>query len=41
MKYLTLAMYRTAVSGMLKEQNSKSDMHRDSTNAVVACPLSF
>lgn len=37
----TLFMYRIAVNGRLNEQKSKSDMHNDKTNAVVACPLSF
>lgn len=34
-------MNRIAVNGKLIEQNSKSEMHRDNTNAVVACVLSF
>lgn len=38
---LTLLIYRTAVSGILNEQNNKSDIHSDKTNDVVACPLNF
>lgn len=33
---LTLCMYRDAVSGKLIIQKSKSEMHKDNTNAVVA-----
>ena len=34
-------MYRIAVNGILNEQNNRSDMHKDKTNAVVAWPLNF
>lgn len=34
-------MYLTAVSGMLNEQNIRSEMHSDKTNAVVACARNF
>lgn len=40
-KSITLFMYRIAVSGILNEQNNKSDMHSESTKAVVAWPLNF
>lgn len=41
MKALTLCIYREAVKGRLIIQNSKSEMHRDNTNAVVAWLLSL
>lgn len=40
-KSLTLCINRDAVNGRLTIQKSKSEMHKDSTNVVVACLRSF